>query len=321
MPLPIAIVGSGLAGLVAAQHLTDAGHDVVVFERAAVVGGRLATERNGQATIDHGAQFFTVRSDDFAGFVTGLVDEGVVYQWCLGFNEVDGYPRYAVHGGMDQLAAALASTLGDVRLGTAIDAVSAGQRGYRLHWAGGELDASAVLLNAPAPESLALLDRGRTVLDPAVDAGLRALEYHRVLAVLATLDRPSAVPEPGARQLDEGAFSFVSDNQRKGISEAPAVTLHASHAVSANRWDDDSRAVLVDLLAEARPWLGDAAVLEAELVRWPYAGPVRPWPDRACLAATAPGPLVMAGDAFGGPKVEGAYLSGLAAAALLAGGS
>ena len=70
-----------------------------MLDKGRTVGGRLATRRIGAASIDHGAQFFTVRSAAFSTFVDGLVAEGLVYEWCRGFNEVDGYPRFACRGG------------------------------------------------------------------------------------------------------------------------------------------------------------------------------------------------------------------------------
>ena len=69
-----------------------------------------------------------------------------------------------------------------------------------------------------------------------------------------------------------------------------------------------------ELLAEARPWLGDATVSAVHLERWRYSGPVTPWPEACHRVADG---VVLAGDAFAGPKVEGAYLSGMAAAAAL----
>ena len=51
--------------------------------------------------------------------------------------------------------------------------------------------------------------------------------------------------------------------------------------------------------------------------RWRYARPVAAHPER--YLAAAPG-LVVAGDAFGSDRVEGAFLSGLAAAGALAEG-
>jgi predicted NAD/FAD-dependent oxidoreductase len=47
--------------------------------------------------------------------------------------------------------------------------------------------------------------------------------------------------------------------------------------------------------------------------RWRYSQPRTPHAE-ACLLVESPAPLVFAGDAFGQPRLEGAFLSGLAAA-------
>ncbi|MFD1594928.1 FAD-dependent oxidoreductase, partial [Haloplanus litoreus] len=52
----VAVAGAGLAGLVAARHLADAGADVTVFERRDEVGGRVRTRRRDGFTLDRGFQ-------------------------------------------------------------------------------------------------------------------------------------------------------------------------------------------------------------------------------------------------------------------------
>jgi len=52
----VAVVGAGLAGLVAARHLGDAGADVTVFERRDDVGGRVRTHHEDGFTLDRGFQ-------------------------------------------------------------------------------------------------------------------------------------------------------------------------------------------------------------------------------------------------------------------------
>ncbi|MCX6540905.1 MAG: FAD-dependent oxidoreductase, partial [Actinobacteria bacterium] len=111
----VVIVGAGLAGLTAARQLSDAGHHVVVFDKGRSPGGRLATRRIGSSRFDHGAQFFTIRSDAFAALVQPHLNSGLVFEWCRGFSpDGDGYPRYAVRAGMNAWAKALAVGL-DVR--------------------------------------------------------------------------------------------------------------------------------------------------------------------------------------------------------------
>ncbi len=61
----VAIVGAGLAGVVCARTLAQAGHHVTLFERDPVVGGRMATRNTPFGAFDHGAQYFTLRDARF----------------------------------------------------------------------------------------------------------------------------------------------------------------------------------------------------------------------------------------------------------------
>ncbi len=323
----VLVVGAGLAGLTAAAELADRGHRVVIVDKGRSVGGRLATRRIGAATLDHGAQFFTVRTEALRERVAQWEAAGLVAVWCEGFDEHDGYPRYRVEGGMNALAKHLAASAVDrgVQIVTGQRAQSIMNVGDR--WAVSydgfrrEPDeADAVVVTAPIPQALELLASGAVPLGDEDKTALEGFRYHSVLAVLALVDGAVDLGPAGARQQpSDPSFSFVADNAAKGISAQPAITFHAGHQRSAELWNTPDDDALQVLLAEAAPLLGDARITEAQLKRWRYAGPVRPFEEACRTLTTSPGPLVLAGDAFAGAKVEGAFTSGLAAAAAIAG--
>ncbi|HEX2729333.1 MAG TPA: FAD-dependent oxidoreductase, partial [Rubrobacteraceae bacterium] len=72
------IVGAGMSGLSAGRELRAAGWDVTMVDKGRGVGGRMATRRLREGTFDHGAQFFTARSDRFEKLVRGWLEAGVV---------------------------------------------------------------------------------------------------------------------------------------------------------------------------------------------------------------------------------------------------
>ena len=309
----IVVVGAGLSGLVAARQLVAAGHTVTVLEKASVVGGRLATAHLGGATLDSGAQFFTVRSEAFAAMTDAWQRAGIVREWTRGFTDPpDGYPRYAAQGGMATLAAHLAEGL-DVRVATMCFAVKRAGPGWTVALDDGtSVDAEGLVLTCPVIQSASLL----MTAEVPVPETLRRTDYDRTIALLVVLDRDGAVPEPGAVQQPGDGFSFVADNRRKGISALPALTLHLDHEQSVVHWDDARPALQTWLLEAARPWFGAASVVDATVRRWRFAGPQTCWPE-PCWQPDGGARVVLAGDAFAGPKVEGAALSGLAAAAAL----
>jgi hypothetical protein len=171
--------------------------------------------------------------------------------------------------------------------------------------------AGAVVLTPPVPQSLALLDAGGIVFAPEMRTRLAAIEYERCLAVMALLDGPSRLPPPGGLTPADGPIAWIADNQLKGISAEPAVTIHATHAFSQEHWERDrqvSGRVLLDAAAE---WLG-AKVKTFQVHGWRYSKPMQV-DEEPCVVVSQSPPLVLAGDAFAGPRVEGAALSGWAA--------
>lgn len=297
----VVVVGAGIAGLTAARRLRERGCEVTVLEKARGVGGRMASRRRGPARFDHGAQFFTTRSPEFSSVVETAVAAGAVVEWTRGFDDPpDGHPRWRGATAMTDLCRWMAVGL-DVRTEVTVTDLTAHP-------------ADAYVLTAPVPQSLAMLSFSALLPSPSLAVRLATVSYRPTLAVLATIAGTTNLPEHGARQLpDDPAVTFVADNAAKGVSEVPAVTLHLSEAWSHELWSAADEVVVERAWRAAGAHLGDATPVDAHVQRWRYAGPTSMWPERFVLWGDAP-VVALAGEAFDGPKVEGAFLSGLAVA-------
>lgn len=309
----VLVIGAGIAGLSAAAALQAAGRKPLVIDKGRGVGGRMATRRVGGATFDHGAQFVTGRDPRFVAMLENACTAGAAVEWCRGFTAAaDGHPRWRGAPGMSSLAKHLAVGLEIVqeKQVTALDPMAE-------HWsitmADGEAwFANAVILTAPVPQSLVLLEAGGVVLEPALKERLVAIQYERCLAVMAVLNGPSRMPLPGGLAPAQGPISWIADNQLKGVSSEPAVTIHATDAFSVAHWDQDRNETARQLLAAADEWIG-VSIKSCQIHGWRYSKPKQTDPLPCAVVSGTP-PLVLAGDAFAGPRVEGAALSGWAAA-------
>lgn len=326
----VLIVGAGLAGLMAARQARDAGLDALILDEGERPGGRLATRPLGAGCADIGAQFFTARTPAFGRLVESWLAEGWVYEWSRGWadgslltSRPDGYPRYAARDGFATLAVHLAEGL-PRRQSTRLVSVVAADGGWLATDENGATCAGrALILTPPAPQSLALLDAGGVALPAAERAMLEAIRFGLCLCGLFEVAREVALPEPGALQRPDQPISWIADNRRKGISpDGSVLTVHAGPSASAARWEESDEAVLDWMLDELRALLAvegnkvESSVRAAALHRWRHAVPLTTYPGR-CLHSSLATPLIFAGDAFDGPRVEGAALSGLAAASFL----
>jgi renalase len=310
------IIGAGLSGLVAARTLQDAGVRVTVLEKEEKVGGRMRTDLVENGVFDHGAQFFTIRSNRFEEMVGTWISAGVAEEWTRGFaapngeHKEDGYPRYKGTRGMTAIAEHLAEGL---QVLTGVE--SSGLRRGR-HWeiiARSSIHtADALVITAPAPSALALVDSNGILLPPEAREALERIDYEPCIAVMALLDGPGKVPEPGGVQIGGDPLFWIADNRKKGISEVPALTIHAGPEFSREHANTDDARVAHLLLEAAKDYVG-ARVRATVVYHWEHSMPATPYEERFVYVEGLP-PLVFCGDAYAGPKVEGAVLSGLAAA-------
>ena len=130
----VAVIGAGLSGLVCARSLQHQA-EVRVFEKSRGYGGRMATRRHGDFGFDHGAQFFSARSQPFREFLGPLLEQGLVARWDARFVEFEGNritsrrqwadepPHYVAVPGMNALGRALGEAL-DVCLQTRVGEIS-----------------------------------------------------------------------------------------------------------------------------------------------------------------------------------------------------
>lgn len=320
----VLIVGAGLSGLMAANTLQENGITVTLLDKDRSVGGRLATRRIGPGRADHGAQFFTVRHHEFEQRVYQWLRLGLAFRWSTGWSngsidstsQSEGYPRYAIKGGMNVLARHLAQNL-NILLNIQIIAINKTERGWLCTDATGQQYRSqALILTPPVPQSLALLEAGNYQLPSDELAALKKIEYKPCVAGLFWVDGPVNLPEPGAIQRPLHPICWIADNQRKGISpEATLITVHASPEQSLRLWNEPAEEALLALTDGMTPFFEPHTnIVETQLKHWRYSVPTVLHPER-CLAIIDLPPLAFAGDAFGEPRIEGAALSGIAAAA------
>jgi renalase len=126
----VAIVGAGFAGLSLANMLKGRA-EVVLFEKSRGYGGRIATRYADKFSFDHGAQFFSVRTESFKNFLKPLIDDGAVTQWHANFAEIDhsgiirntkwggDYPHYVGYPAMNAMGKYLANDL-NIKLNTKV---------------------------------------------------------------------------------------------------------------------------------------------------------------------------------------------------------
>lgn len=324
-PKVAAVLGAGLSGLACARSLADSGWSVRVFDKARGVGGRMSMRRAGGRHFDHGAQYFTVRDKRFEGFVESWRQNGLVSEWdgeiaVLGDGAKRSKDRHTRRfvgvPGMNSICRHLAAGL-DVTLETRVAGLDRVDGRWLLTSdSGAELGGyDLVIVSAPAPQSAALLAA------PAPEMARRAaqVEMAPCWAVMASFTVPLRLGFDGAFVHDSALSWVARNNSKPGRPNGESWLLHASPDWSRSHLELEKEDAAKLLLAAFRTAVSgldqDAADVDAH--RWRYALPTNPLTE-PCLYDAGLG-LGACGDWCGGPRVEGAFLSGCALADRLLG--
>lgn len=317
------IVGAGLSGLIAARELRRAGQEVLIVEKSARVGGRMATQEVSGRVFDSGAQFFTARSEEFKTALQEWIKRGIVREWFQGDPSLhdkklhDAYPRFCGARGMSSVPEFLARDL-DIHFQTTIVALDFHNQIWTAKTAAGrEYSSDFLLLTAPLPQSLALFDSSGRVLPAPTRAALESVHYEPCLAVLATLKNALRLFSTGALHVNIEPIAWLADNFSKGISHAAgAMTIHSTAKFAQENFSTDEKRLAEKLLSAAQEYCD--APLEVEdfqVRRWYFSKPQNALDEGAVFIPHLN--LGFAGDGLCGAKIEGAFRSGLQAACTL----
>jgi predicted NAD/FAD-dependent oxidoreductase len=130
---------------------------------------------------------------------------------------------------------------------------------------------------------------------------------------MAVCEASQPLLQSAFEKVEGSIVSLVVDNFAKGVSEEPgAITIHTRPEFSHRHWDKSDNEVLETVLKAVETQL-PGTPLKTRVHRWRFSRVVQSHPERYELSKS-PGLLAFAGDGFAGNDIEGAILSGMAAA-------
>jgi len=320
----VAIIGAGLAGLAAARSLQNNGINVTLFDKSRGPGGRMATRRVEDMAFDHGAQYFTVRDDRFQRQVHSWLQEGIAQEWQGSIGTVkDGTiqkknvstTRYVGVPRMSAITRSMSASL-DIKFKTRI---------IDSHFDGHQWEITdenqmiysnydALIITTPPDQALPFLDRS-----PILKKEVASINMQPCWAVMASFSSPLPISIDGLFVEDSPLSWICRNNSKPERPRSESWVLHGSPEWSSNHLEKNADEILPLLLAA----FFDAAGIEttkpdfAKAHRWRYALAENPstqehfWDESNRLA--------VCGDWCNGSRIEGAYLSGVAAAGRIAG--
>jgi renalase len=252
----MAVIGAGIAGLSCAQTLRRAGFYVDVFEQDRVIGGRIATVRQGGHSFDHGAQYVTARGASFGSYLDELTGTGYAARWKpktneTGENGVQMQPWFVGTPGMSAVVRPLAEGL-RIHTGRKVHTISRAESKNDSAWsvwfedqtAAGPF--SAVVIAVPAPQARLLLGK----LDELA-APLSRVRMMPCWALTAAFSNPVLPQQDVFSDMSEVIRWVSKNNNKPGRAKgSETIVVHASPGYSRESEDVEPEVIAEELWTE-----------------------------------------------------------------------
>lgn len=288
----ILIVGAGLSGLVLGSELSKLQKNFLIIEKSPGLGGRIATRRLSEQPFDHGVLY--LKPDPY--LLNLHVSLFLTNALCIGDEGI------FTSGGMTRLPKVMAENL-PIRKNVKAERLIRGNDLWKVECENGDqIIAKKIILTAPLPQSLELLDKSE--LDLEIPENARSISYSKAVIGLFQTDMPFTprVTDPEIETLCPLASR---------ISSGKGIIMHMSED-----WSEDHFALSDEILLETLTrklkacFNKDLKISEAQIKRWKYRTPKDVLPlDYMELSND----LFLIGDAFRYPDVRGSVHSALSA--------
>ena len=337
----VVIIGAGLAGLTCARQLQQQGYKVIILEKSRGVGGRLATRRIEQISVDHGLSYFFEQGNQTQQLIQQLTEKEImdsltpnIYQFdaVLESPTIQSKKYYYVPQGMTAIAKFLAESLTIWRQYRVINLTTTQDKLWHLTCETPPnlpniIHTKSLVSTIPAPQLHLLLDSSHlTKIPPSFLETLTQVTYDPCLTVMAGYEHfnPSELIWDQVRILSHPNLAWVGrENVKRETPNSSVFVFHSTPNYATQFLEStDLKPIGKQLLEQAAELLSPTLKHPAwyQVHRWRYAIPRQSLP-LSCLTTTHPLPLVACGDWCGShikpdspSHLEKALLSGLAAA-------
>lgn len=315
----IAVIGAGISGLAFAKEILKKNNvKITIFEKSRGLGGRMATRSLAPYTFDHGAQHFTIRSDEFRNFLTPYFADGTVQVWKgnvanispaqMILNSSFEEPHYVACPNMNSLAKRIAENLNVLRETEISSAVEQSNKTWRLFDVKGT-DLGVFdwcVMSAPIAQTLRILP------DLALShPELLNVKMKSNFTLMAGLHEKQNFPWIAAKVV-ESPIGWISMNHRKPSRNQTAISLVIQSTCdwAEKNFEQEMQWVQKILLQEAQTLcqIKMSADDICNLQRWRYAIVSHPLKEPFVLNSEKK--IAAIGDWCMDPRVESAWFSG-----------